>query len=156
MGSALTWFAQLWSLGIDVLMRKLSLGGFVQICWWCGWSVEWWWVGFCQFVGDCLGLLGCEIWRFKFHSTGFEFNFLGFKFAGFAFLFKYIMCSCFIYQFYLGLFFSCGFYYFSGFMGLICCRIRWRKGILIILIFWATFVFFPEEHEEHVTLFFWK
>ena len=111
-------------------MRKLSLGGFVQICWWCGWSVEWWWVGFCQFVGDCLGLLGCEIWRFKFHSTGFEFNFLGFKFAGFAFLFKYIMCSCLIYQFYLGLFFSHGFYYFFGFMGLICCRIRWRKGIL--------------------------
>ena len=37
-----------------------------------------------------------------------------------------------------GFFFSCGFYYFSGFMGLICWRIRWRKGILIILIFWAT------------------
>ena len=103
MGLALTWFAQLWSPGIDVLMRKLSLGGFVQICWWCGWSVEWWWVGFCQFVGGCLGLLGCEIWRLKFHFTRFEFNFLGFKFAGFAFLFKYIMCSCLIYQFYLGL-----------------------------------------------------
>nr|POE55782.1 hypothetical protein CFP56_30572 [Quercus suber] len=38
--------------GIDVLMTKLSL----QIC---GWSVEWWWVGFCQFVGGCLDLLGC-------------------------------------------------------------------------------------------------
>ena len=76
---------------------------------------------------------------------------------------------------FLGLFFSCGFYYFSRFMGLICWRIRWRKGILnefcmficwenvikekkilIILIFWATFMFFPEEHEEHVTLFFRK
>ena len=67
-----------------------------------------------------------------FIFTGFEFNFFGFKFAGFVFLFKYIMCSCLIYQFYLGLFFSCGFYYFSGFVGLICWRIRWRKGILII------------------------
>ena len=27
-------------------------------------------------------------------------------------------------------FFSCGIYYFSGFMGLICWRIQWRKGIL--------------------------
>ena len=27
-------------------------------------------------------------------------------------------------------FFSCGFYYFFGFMGLICWRIQWRKGIL--------------------------
>ena len=64
----------------------VEVGGFVPICWWCGGSVEWGWVGFCQFVGGCLGLLGCEIWRLKFHFTGFEFNFLDFKFAGFVFL----------------------------------------------------------------------
>ena len=179
MGSALTWFAQLWSPGIDVLMRKLSLGGFVRICWWYGWSVEWWWVGFCQFVGGCLGLLGCEIWRLKFHFTRFEFNFLGFKFAGFAFLFKYIMCSCLIYLFYLGFFFFFFFHVdFIIFLGLwvwfvggfgegkgfwmnFCMFICWEnvikeKKILIILIFWATFMFFPEEHEEYVTLFFRK
>ena len=81
----------------------VEVGGFVLICWWCGGLVEWWWVGFCQFVGGCLDLLGCEIWRLKFHFTGIDFNFLGFQFAGFVFLFKYIMCSCLIYQFYQGL-----------------------------------------------------
>ena len=40
------------------------------------------------------------VWGLK---SGFEFNFLGFKFARFLFLFKYLMCSCLIYQFYLGL-----------------------------------------------------
>ena len=82
------------------MVDGVEVGGFVSICWWCGGLVEWGWVGFCQFVGCCLGLLGCEIWRLKFHFTGFEFNFLGFKFARFVFLFKYIMCLCLIYQFY--------------------------------------------------------
>ena len=41
------------------------------------------------------------------------------------------------------------------------CLFLWKcnkkkKKILIILIFWATFMFFPEEHEEHITLFFRK
>ena len=58
------------------------MGWVLPICWWL------------------IGFAGCEIWRLKFHSTGFEFNFLGFKFAGFVLLFKYIMCSCLIYQFY--------------------------------------------------------
>ena len=52
------------------------VGWVLPICWWL------------------IGFAGCEIWRLKFHSTGFEFNFLGFKFVGFVLLFKYIMCSC--------------------------------------------------------------
>ena len=84
---------------------------------------------------------------------------------------------CWVYFKFLGFFISCGFDYFSGFMGLICWRFRWmieilneflhvyllrkcnkrkEKKKLIILIFWAIFMFFPEEHEEHVTLFFRK
>ena len=71
----------------------------------CGfvWSVEWRWVVLFRSVGGCLGLLGCEIWRPKFLFIGFEFNYLGFKFARFVYLFKYIMCSYLIYLFYLGL-----------------------------------------------------
>ena len=39
--------------------------GFVQI-WWCfGWLVEWWWVGFCWFVGVFLDLLRSEIMKKK-------------------------------------------------------------------------------------------
>ena len=37
---------------------------------------------------------------------------------------------CWVYFKFLGFFISCGFDYFSGFMGLICWRFRWRIGIL--------------------------
>ena len=40
----------------------VEMGSFVSIYGWGGWSVEWWWVEFCQFIGGCLDLLGCEIW----------------------------------------------------------------------------------------------
>ena len=114
--------------------------------------MEWWWVGFCQFVGGCLGLLGCEIWRLRFHFTGFEFNFFGFKFAGFVFLFKYIMCSCLIYRFYLGLFFFMWillFFWVCGF-DLLEDSVEERD------FDYFNFLGNPEEHEEHVTLFFRK
>ena len=43
---------------------------------------------------------------------------------------SWVLGCCCVYFKFLGLFFSCGFYYFSGFMGLIRWRIWWRKGIL--------------------------
>ena len=44
------------------MVGAVEVGGFVPIYWW-------WWVGFCQFGGGCLDLLGCKIWRLKFHFT---------------------------------------------------------------------------------------
>ena len=42
----------------------------------------------------------------------------------------WVSSYCCVYFKFMGLFFSCGFYYFSGFMGLIRWRIWWRKWIL--------------------------
>ena len=43
---------------------------------------------------------------------------------------SWVLGCCCVYFKFLGLFFSCGFYYFFGFIGLICWRIQWRKEIL--------------------------
>ena len=57
-----------------------------------------------NFVFDVLVVWGFEIWVWiKIFESRFEFKFLGFKFARFLFLFKYLMYSCLTYQFYLGL-----------------------------------------------------
>ena len=135
-----------WSVEWRWVVLFRSIGG-------VGGSMEWWWVGFCQFVSGCLDLLGCEIWRLKFHFTGFEFNFLDFKFAGFVFLFKYVMCSCLIYQFYLGLsrmlawILILGFsskvlifwvlIFISMFNFLFMFNLMWAYSLICVLIFWA-------------------
>ena len=48
------------------VVGRVEVGGFVLICWWYGWSMEWWWIVFCEFVGGCLDLLRCEILHVKY------------------------------------------------------------------------------------------